>query len=203
MKTREGQPEQPVVCVVCNGTGWLGDPYDSGIGMRCQCGAGAAADDSAQPPLESETRVRLQRAGSESLRPLREVISEIEELFQRDGLAGVQGFSITVRFSKSSHNLKWGDLKLRRRSGRATQRSSKTKREPQVRCDALARRSRVIEDGKLSELDVKLVGGCAASKVPGIPTRIAAGKRPNVLDLIRQKAPSDVAQRQARGGASE
>lgn len=48
------------------------------------------------------------------LRSLDEVLAEIRETFSRDGIKGVQGFSITVRCRISSVNLKWGDTRLRK-----------------------------------------------------------------------------------------
>ena len=52
---------------------------------------------------------------NDTLRTLRSVIDEVTELFDRGGLQGVQGFSITVRLGKSTLNLSWGDLKIRKR----------------------------------------------------------------------------------------
>lgn len=49
------------------------------------------------------------------LRPLREVIKEITDIYDREGWLGVQGFSITLRTAHSSSNMRWGDLKLHRR----------------------------------------------------------------------------------------
>jgi len=54
----EGQTKQPVVCQRCGNSGIVQrHPFIN----KCDCGA--AADDSAQPSLEDETRVRLQRTG--------------------------------------------------------------------------------------------------------------------------------------------
>ena len=50
----EGQAKQPVVCTVCDNTGWLADPFDSGIGVRCQCQVMAAADDNAVRETNAE-----------------------------------------------------------------------------------------------------------------------------------------------------
>ena len=64
----ERDAKQPVVCPQCGGT-YTGTK-DTGLSMCFKCGVfwgwGAAADDSEQPRLENETRVRVQRAGSEA-----------------------------------------------------------------------------------------------------------------------------------------
>ncbi len=51
-----------------------------------------------------------------TLRPASQVLAEIKAVLDRDGIQGVQGFSITARTEISSLNLSWGDLKIRRRT---------------------------------------------------------------------------------------
>ena len=53
MSARE--TKQPVVCGLCEDSGWLPDPWDSGVGMRCTCGGRAAAEDVADAPLADKT----------------------------------------------------------------------------------------------------------------------------------------------------
>ena len=48
------------------------------------------------------------------LRDHAEVLEELRKLIAERHVVGVQGFSITVRTDKSSLNLKWGDLRIRR-----------------------------------------------------------------------------------------
>lgn len=50
------------------------------------------------------------------LRDLDEVLAYIRETVG-GGMTGVLGFSITVKKEKSTLNLKWGDLRLRRFKG--------------------------------------------------------------------------------------
>jgi hypothetical protein len=51
----------------------------------------------------------------ETLRPLKDVLKDILGSFGSRGIVGVQGYSITVRTEKSSLNMNWGDLKIRKR----------------------------------------------------------------------------------------
>jgi hypothetical protein len=48
------------------------------------------------------------------LRPVVEVLAEIRELAEREGIVGVQGYSITVRTNLSTLNQKWGELAIKR-----------------------------------------------------------------------------------------